>query len=69
MTDIPKLAAPGEITLDLYEIDRGYPPLRVASVTGQKQSAEREIAHYAMVYGQGGSVEIRARRSRNHLKE
>ena len=67
MTDMPKLAASREITLDLYEIDRGYPPLRVASVTGHKQDAEREIAHYAAIYGQDGPVEIRTRRNRARL--
>jgi hypothetical protein len=34
--------------------------IEVASVTAQTaEDADREIAHYAMVYGQDGPVEIR----------
>lgn len=48
-----------EVTYELYEVDRGYEPLMVASVTAEPDDAKREIWHYAMIYGQDGPVEIR----------
>lgn len=36
--------------------------LVVASMTGRKDDAERQAAHYALIYGQDGPVEMRAKR-------
>lgn len=33
----------------------------VASVTGRKDDAERQAAHYALIYGQDGPVEMRTK--------
>lgn len=58
------------VTFELYEVERGYPPLLVVTVTAERAEAEREIMHYAMVYGQDGPVEVKERmrrRSKNPL--
>lgn len=49
----------GNATFELYEIDRGYPELMVARVTGRRNDAWRQIQHYALMYGQDGPVSIR----------
>lgn len=36
--------------------------LIVASVTGRKDDAERQAAHYVLIYGQDGPVEMRTKR-------
>ena len=40
-----------------FELWQGGQP--VAFVGGPRERAEREIQHYAVVYGQDGAVEIR----------
>lgn len=47
-----------DATFELYEVERGYPELMVASATGEREAALREINHYAMMYGQDGPVKI-----------
>ena len=51
----------GKAGVDDYAYGLFQDGLMVAAVyCDQQEDAEREIAHYAMIYGQDGPVEIRA---------